>query len=442
MEIPTLIQPGDREDAIARILEARTPSGTLLGPDSWINPPPQDSLLRYRSLVNQVHPDRCLDTRAERAFLRASLAFDTICAWDSTLDLNAPDLNSNAGWAPDSESSKPARASRWWHTGSIADLDRCLEFRTVAMNTLNALLPNLPAGFVSLLACVKDAERVCEHLDRSKSIKRSRYWPSNRPKYSLNTDEAQRLGIRLLDLLCHLRTVHRFCQLLGRSFDHPTELEAVSSPTSTPHLLQLLLKKELRPTPALTQLVGPASAARETDASMGEDDDIDPLDAFMANLEAENSGDAQPAVSSAAVLGSNARPIGEANAGQSNAGTAHLITDAIFTAQQSHREQCSVIGQLDGRSRDLNLVLGPFGSKAKQGTAANSELRLLTGKVLHLASDPIATENKSDALGSEEITTSSKQQDQIGLQNQLLGDLDSEDSELEDVDMSSRAQAA
>lgn len=81
----------------------RHPSGALLGEDTLQRPSPLESLqrcacvlawgqiklhemiaclalgpetdVRYKSLVNQIHPERCVDARAKEAFARSSAAF-------------------------------------------------------------------------------------------------------------------------------------------------------------------------------------------------------------------------------------------------------------------------------------------------------------------------------------------------------------------------------
>ncbi|CAE7816410.1 unnamed protein product [Symbiodinium sp. CCMP2592] len=269
--VPVLLISEDREDAIGRVLAATYPSGALLGDNSVIRPSPPDALHRYRSLVNQIHPERCVDPRAEQAFVRASQAFDVLCEMDSEPD-NSPD---SAAW--EACISQPANmascSGRWWGVSTVADLDRCLEFRSVAMDILFKLTARADETRIRLLEkLIRDGEKICEHLDRQQQIPRHRLWPVKaRAKYQ----GANAAVLRYLDVLCHLRSVHCFCQLRNRHFHHSVELLA-ASPLAD---MEGLLAKALAP-----------EAVREPEPMlhvkrMADEAGLDPLDEYMAAID-------------------------------------------------------------------------------------------------------------------------------------------------------------
>eukprot|EP00933_Yihiella_yeosuensis_P032317 TRINITY_DN25900_c0_g1_i1.p1 TRINITY_DN25900_c0_g1~~TRINITY_DN25900_c0_g1_i1.p1 ORF type:complete len:481 (+),score=92.70 TRINITY_DN25900_c0_g1_i1:94-1536(+) len=474
-EIPTLIQPGDKEDAIGRLLDARHPAGALLGPDSSNRPSPPEGLLRYRSVVNQVHPDRCVDSRAARAFRRASMAFDVLCTLDST---PAVMTASAAGWDPSSESSRPPKDPRFWDIGGINDIDRCLEFRAAAMKTLwEDMTQELTSTqrLSRLRRCVSDAERACEHLDRSKGYRHSRLWPTSplaAQKASTRQlsliDEARTVCLRYVDLLCHLRAVHRFCQLLGAGFDHAAELDALSPPSATAKLLQEVLCKA----ETSTGSTGPeAAAAPDGDVPMeGSDDEIDPLDAYMATIEEEVKGLSVSGSSDLATPGeapstsvgivSNSNSISHNNIHSNGNNSQGADTKSTGTHSKTNCfvnaiDQNSNHGYANGSSpptvaapnasqstrEPVDGTMIGIGSlaaaKGKRPTATvSAELRLANGKVVHLAGEAAAADRKAAEAVSGKILGAQGNAvpvEQVGLQNKLLGDLDSEDeSELED----------
>ena len=268
----SILQPGDKEDALGRILDARHPSGALLGTDTSQRPSPLESLLRYTSLVNQIHPERCMDTRARQAFLRASLGYDALCALDAGFEFLTI-------WE-DAKSEKCDTSSRaqWWESRSLADLQTFLEFRSAALNALYTdISPNLGApgmaSIAQLNSLIEHAERTCEHLDRKKDIPRSRFWPAQPvPKRS-----AQEAAVHYVDLLCHLRGMHCFCLLHSKQFVHLADLHAASPLGKLGTLLQESLQHQKNNEKLQEELA----------AAADEEDGVDPLDKFMASLEEE-----------------------------------------------------------------------------------------------------------------------------------------------------------
>lgn len=142
----------------------------------------------------------------------------------------------------------------------------CLDFRSAALNALLEMASDAAAS--SLENLIFTAERMCEHLDRNAGIPRSRCWPSKgRP----NRD-AQESIVYYVDLLCHARALHCFCLLKNHQFHHIADLYAASSPSTTSEAIRKLLFKKIEV---------------DDDMAMGDMDDMDPLDRFMASLEAE-----------------------------------------------------------------------------------------------------------------------------------------------------------
>ncbi|CAE7311336.1 unnamed protein product [Symbiodinium necroappetens] len=370
MDVPAVLQPGDREDAIGRVLAARYPSGALLGDNSVIRPSPPDALQRYRSLANQIHPERCVDPRAEKAFVRASQAFDVLCEMDSDPD-NSPDF---AAW--EASISQPADmascSGRWWCVSTVADLDRCLEFRYVAMDILFKLTARADETRIPLEKLIRDGEKICEHLDRQQQIPRHRLWPAKRAK-SQGADAAV---LRYLDLLCHLRSVHCFCQLRNQHFHHSVELLAASPVTRAD--MEALLAKALAP----EAKAGEALRQPEPHVKgMGDEtglDGLDPLDEYMAAIDKA----AKEAISSAV--------------SQKVSDTGNLETRLRHdpSANQSSAERLS----------------GPSETLHRTAEAAGAEERV------------------AESAGK---AAAEKAAAQRCLQNHLLGDLLSDESELE-----------
>ena len=159
---------------------------------------------------------------------------------------------------------------------SITSLDRGLEFRSVAMDILLKLAADAnDADRKHLGQLVVDAEKSCEHLDRQQGIPRHRLWPT---KAGVTYQRARRAALRYLDLLCHLRIVHCFCQLRSQQFLHSAELLAASPVSDMPGLL----KKTLAAKAAVDQSPAPNDIAQDIENSEA---DVDPLDKYMEEID-------------------------------------------------------------------------------------------------------------------------------------------------------------
>uniref|UniRef100_A0A7S4PY57 J domain-containing protein n=1 Tax=Alexandrium monilatum TaxID=311494 RepID=A0A7S4PY57_9DINO len=456
-EIPWALRSGDREDALGRILEARTPTAALLGSAgaAW---DPAERLGRFRHLVNQVHPDRCVDPRATAALEQASRAYDALCAADAS---GGSAEEARELWLADLAGTRPSTGSRWWHSSSVAELDRLLEFRGAASRALRVeLAPQMnPAGLARLSARVVDAERACECLDRACGFERHRLWPVRKRPLPPDAGEgadsaidapasdgkasawAQRGAARLVDLLSHLRGVHRFCLLRGRAFDHQAELAAASPPASVGALLLELLGE------GRAEAVTITCGLRAPDAGEG----VDPLDAYMEVIEAELrelpvagtkaqtppaagpvSVDTPSAAPQAAGPGPAADPrVGPADCtvptppqGLSVAAAAACTDSAVAAAIfGSAGHGAAAAWAADGAGRAAPSLAPAYAANRPAAPEPGAGMRLATGGLVRLpAADgaPFAREPASEGEAAR------------GLQDRLLGGLDSDESELEE----------
>lgn len=452
-DIPPLLQPGDREDAIGRILDARTPAAALLGPEEPSSSSPVERLERYRHLVNQVHPDRCADPRAAAAFERASRAFDVLCARQS-LGLMAGVAEESAEWAEVRAATGALPGSRWWHAGSIADLDRLLEHRDVVMRVLlEEVVPSLDAaGLQQLRSCVMHAEHMCEHLDRSRGFARHRLWHARKGERQPSTDlevasQARRCAARFVDLLSHLRAVHRFCHLSGCAHDHQAELEAASSASMARALIkQMVVVKASEP--------GITYAARDLLASQCEQD-RDPLDAYMAAVEEElrTSQDTRGADAKVVAITTGKStecglPLTESPAHEAAVDVEPSSLQPTIQVLGSAREDQLSHTTVSGPNADFSV--GPCPSLTPALVWKGAVVAGVTQGHKALAVSPVPTRPVSPWLGGgirlatgalvpltaasalEERQDTSKLTTERGLQDQLLADLESEESEPEE----------
>lgn len=376
--------PTDREDAIGRILSAVSPAGALLVPDGSQAPPFPEAFERFRRLAGQVHPDRNADHRSKEAFWRASCAFDML----SAAEAGAQSL----GWL-ESDALQAPPGSRWWGVSSADELERILEYRVALVQALaraNELAGARGAAEATrcLQTLLQDSERTCELLDRRRSWSRSRLWPGGGVSA---VGDWHRLSIRSSDALLHLRVVHRFCPLVGRGFDHSAELEAFS-PASQANTL-LISALEAR------QVRFSSVEAMDMDTA----DDMDPLDAYMAGLQAE---------------------LDVAASGSATSLQKCRVTAIQAPAQPAQRPQPQHPLAQFGIPAPTLAPKGPVGALAFQlpnsdpmrgGRAAKEKagmVRLANGNAIELVA------------GADTCTPTE-------LQNSLLGDMDSDGSEVE-----------
>lgn len=168
----------------------------------------------------------------------------------------------------------------------MADLQVCLEFRSAALNAVLEIVPKLGPDMRLLDNLILHAQKICEHLDRSRGI-RSRFWPQS--PASIQGRSGQASAVHYADLLCYLRELHCFCSLQGKQFHHMADLHAASPHRNVSALLQECLAHEKGREQLQTVL-----AAFDQG---GNDPEIDPLDKFMASIQVpETSGTIQSEV--------------------------------------------------------------------------------------------------------------------------------------------------
>lgn len=374
-----VLQSGDKEDVLGRILDARHPSGALLGTDTTQRPSPVESLLRFGSLVNQIHPERCMDGRAQEAFGRASHGYEALCAMDS-----GDVATANAIWE---KAKSSASSSPWWEGRSLADMQSFLEFRSAALNSLyTEIAPKLGATGIAcvehLNSLIEHAERTCEHLDKKGGISRSHLWHA-KPQLKRSVQEA---AVHYVDLLCHLRVMHCYCLLQGQQYLHMADLHAASPLSRLGNLLEESLQRE-KTNEKLQQELAAGNAGDIEDA------EVDPLDRFMASIEAE------------------------------------VVHEGMLeTEKRDNSEITATNGSTTGSNEaDGN---GPCqkGIPAPTGASANS-LQGVHGKSVHLTAEAADAEKR--AAASALLAEEGKACAQRDLQNHLLGELASDESDVE-----------
>lgn len=397
------------DDALGRILLARSPQAALLIPEGA----PVDAstiLEQYRRVVTQVHPDRCTDRRAHESFQRASYALDALST-RSASSSQAP-----SSWYPaESATGQHSRSGRWWDTGCIQGLERRIAQRAEIIRVLREEL-RISQGLAALdtqvlqqlRCCARDAERACEHLDRCRGIGRSHRWPAgDREQGTLSVADIEcRIG-HFADCLVYLRVIHLFCAVLGRTFDHAVELEAIASESLS------YLRKSLRQQQAQQQPV----AEQPTVIASEDSEMIDPLDAYMATIEAELQDHAKASAVSAST------PVPPSAVAQPPVCTESMAMDcsmgSIGSPKRARPEGTSDLSS-------VGLGLAGYAVPASHWAARSAPraaivdpsqpvvVKLATGGLLHA---PTAAAKKA-------------KEPEPGLQDRLLGDLASDDEEI------------
>lgn len=450
LDIPTVLQTGDREDALGRILEATEPLAALLSQSGKDTPIPAEILSRYRCVVNQVHPDRCPDPRAASALERASLAFDALCAAESCRTRVASRETSESWLAEIPSMSVLPAGCRWWHLSDIGDLDRLLEHRSATTQVLcheTAATLDL-AGLQRLQLSVSRAEKACVHLDRGRGFTKTRLWSFSGLEAAPTSStaiaaEATRVGLRLVDLICHLRAVHRFCFFHERTFDHKVELEAVSTPAAARKSITKLLLAESRTNIQHADMrAGPLISS----TSGPDDAEVDSLDAFMTALDVElsgaaiNSSSGQDCTALGAPQTKRSRVATSVSLGAQDSCQAHTPDPSLSTSSDT---KCNLTQVSSDDSNALGSVLkmmgtgdvgsGSIAAELAQGLSQRPKvpplgapMKLATGSLVPL---PVAA---AAAKKSQDAAIAAAQIVERVVQDDLLGDLASDESELED----------
>ncbi|CAK9059562.1 unnamed protein product [Durusdinium trenchii] len=265
---------------------------------------------QYRRLALAVHPDKCQDPRAKEAFQLLSEAFEQL----SSETLQAQLLGATGRARPAPQGRGPAQAdetkAHWWDTKTWEEFEERLRHRDRAEQALRRqYCGGLRARFATrkVRGQVFAAERSVEHLDRQKGLPESPLWPPESTQAARDLEEEvakarqtepwpgaanellpdyqERLELnnpglaiqRLLELMTHLRTVHLYCLFCGCTYDSANDMDR-NCPGITEEEHDEAMAFGLR-TSTETQV----ETAEET---TGED----PLEAFMASIDAELQG--------------------------------------------------------------------------------------------------------------------------------------------------------
>ena len=292
-------------DTVQRILDAGTLFGRLGLPRGLADI--SEVKRQYRQLALVVHPDKCNHVSAKEAFQKLSEAFDCLANETSQKAYLKQIGGKHDASAPkprrrhrDSEQGAGAKEDHWWDTRTWEEFEKRFRHRDAAEAALRTEFESgVKAKHMArrVRDCVLTAERSVEHCDRASGFPNSELWP---PKSRVNTRteedidrdqirpelDSQNVALeRLLDLLTHLRTVHRYCLYCGCVFDSFADLE--------------------RNCPGFTEEDhnrAPTSAAKKSkETAMERSDQLvvfepDPLDEFMAGVQDEVTNDMRKSV--------------------------------------------------------------------------------------------------------------------------------------------------
>ncbi|CAE7224247.1 unnamed protein product [Symbiodinium sp. CCMP2592] len=311
--------------AVAKILAASNPFARL-----ELEPEAVDVAVvrsHYRRLALAVHPDKCKEPKAKEAFQALSEAFERLSsAVGQAQSLREAGLQAKAaaakakvsrrrGQEPEAEGcfrppTAEERKARWWDTKTWEEFEERLRHRERAEAALRLRYCSglrLRFSTKKMREQVRAAERSVEHLDRNCGLAESFLWPPEStqaardleeevakarqtepwpgaanellPDYNERSElnDPQMALQRLLELLTHLRAVHRYCLFCGCTYDSPEDMEE-NCPGITEEEHEEASSAGLRS----SQKAAPAPAQPE-DPQLEED----PLEAYMASVDAE-----------------------------------------------------------------------------------------------------------------------------------------------------------
>ncbi|CAE7405978.1 unnamed protein product [Symbiodinium natans] len=302
--------------AVAKILAAANPFARL-----ELEPEAVDVAVvrsHYRRLALAVHPDKCKEPQAKEAFQALSEAFEKLsstvgqaqCLREAGLQAKAAKAAkvsraARAPGAPGPMGGPPTdeeRKARWWDTKTWEEFEERLRHRERAEAALRLRYEGglrLRFSTRKMREHVRAAERSVEHLDRNAGMTESPLWPPESTQAAREVEEEvakarqtepwpgaanellpnynERLELndpalalqRLLELLTHLRAVHRYCLFCGCTYDSAKDMdEHCPGITEEEHEEENI----------------PARDAEEKEAGEAGED---PLEAYMASIDAE-----------------------------------------------------------------------------------------------------------------------------------------------------------
>eukprot|EP00746_Dinoflagellata_sp_MGD_P019612 gnl/MRDRNA2_/MRDRNA2_145581_c0_seq1.p1 gnl/MRDRNA2_/MRDRNA2_145581_c0~~gnl/MRDRNA2_/MRDRNA2_145581_c0_seq1.p1 ORF type:complete len:360 (-),score=62.96 gnl/MRDRNA2_/MRDRNA2_145581_c0_seq1:117-1067(-) len=216
---------------IQRILDATTLFARLVLPVSHAEPSAVKK--QYRQLALVVHPDKCNHASAKEAFQKLSEAFDVIGDAAGQKRYIAELSSQRSSTVTQTQRAPSAAAKgRWWNTSTWEEFEKRFRHRDAAEAALHE---EFTSGLKAKMnkkrvrSQVLLAERTTEHCDRAAGFTKSDLWPPEEGQHGSKKRSELNDPIcavpRLLDLITHLRTVHRYCLYCGCAFDSFDDLE-------------------------------------------------------------------------------------------------------------------------------------------------------------------------------------------------------------------------
>eukprot|EP00931_Biecheleriopsis_adriatica_P009654 TRINITY_DN110716_c0_g1_i1.p1 TRINITY_DN110716_c0_g1~~TRINITY_DN110716_c0_g1_i1.p1 ORF type:complete len:329 (-),score=89.49 TRINITY_DN110716_c0_g1_i1:41-994(-) len=302
----------DGSKAVAQILAATSLFGRLELSEEAVDVAVVRS--HYYRLALAVHPDKCKDAKATEAFQALSEAFERLSseAGQAQCLREAGVCRSAAKAQPrrPHEGSEEERKARWWDTRTWEEFEQRLKHRERTEAALRKqYFSGLRAKFEGrkVRGYVRGAERSVEHLDRNAGLPESPLWPPESTQAARDLEEEvakarqtepwpgaanellpdyneraelndPALAIqRLLELMTHLRTVHLYCVYCGCRYDSADDMER-NCPGITEEEHDEATSAGLRDS---------AETALDTGAADDGEAAEDPLEAYMASVDAE-----------------------------------------------------------------------------------------------------------------------------------------------------------
>lgn len=275
---------------------------------------------QYRRLALAVHPDKCKEPKAKEAFQALSEAFERLssavgqaqCLREAGAKAAKVSKRGSPGPEPPENGGAPTaedRKARWWDTKTWEEFEERLRHRERAEAALRLRYCSglrLRFSTKKMREHVRAAERSVEHLDRNMGLAESFLWPPESTQSARDLEEEvakarqtepwpgaanellpdynerpelndpQMALQRLLELLTHLRAVHRYCLFCGCTYDSTEDMEE-NCPGVTEEEHEEASSAGLRSSQKST-------AAQPEEP---EDEEEDPLEAYMVSVEAE-----------------------------------------------------------------------------------------------------------------------------------------------------------
>eukprot|EP00933_Yihiella_yeosuensis_P050371 TRINITY_DN4816_c2_g1_i1.p1 TRINITY_DN4816_c2_g1~~TRINITY_DN4816_c2_g1_i1.p1 ORF type:complete len:331 (+),score=70.34 TRINITY_DN4816_c2_g1_i1:79-1071(+) len=277
--------PAHGVDAVTQILNASSFFGRLGLPNAVVA---IDTLKKqYRKVALLVHPDKCSDPRSKEAFQKLSEAFEALASESSQQsylhEVRNPKTGSSSSFRKRKASQKADDSSQWWDTQTWEEFEKRFRHRDSAEAALHREFSDGLKAKHSLHQVynqVLAAERSTEHCDRAAGLSQNDLWPPRASRSEANSKQPEALIARLLQLLTHLRTVHRYCLYCGCVFNSFEDLEQ-NCPGFTEQDHEKATSSSSRASKGTSTTTTTALESVDKVQLLEED----PLDAFMAGMQ-------------------------------------------------------------------------------------------------------------------------------------------------------------